>query len=144
MSESAGPVYDVILYGHSGRPVMTKGLSSVSIGEATASKGPSLVTSSSRSQSVDHCTVREDTPEAKTVETEDCPATQGAPGGITYTDNVTGASDPRIIGAPKNGSWLVQLKESKFIQSHQRPILIHKVMNENLLETDAHMIVRRG
>ena len=76
---------------------MTKGLSSVSMGEATASNGPSLVISSIQSVSVDHCTGRGDIPEAKTVGTEDSPIIYEAPDGNVYTGNVIGASDPRII-----------------------------------------------
>ena len=68
-SATAVPVYDVIRYGQPGRPVLIKGLSSVSIGVSLASKGPSLAMSLIISSAVDHGILSSGTPEAKTVDT---------------------------------------------------------------------------
>ena len=70
-STSAVPVYDVIRYGQPGIPVMIKGLSSVSMGVAPASKGPSLTMSLLMSSAVDHGILSGETPEANTVGTAD-------------------------------------------------------------------------
>ena len=54
-SITAVPVYDVIRYGQPGIPVMIKGLSSVSMGIAPASKGPSLTMSLMMSVTLKSC-----------------------------------------------------------------------------------------
>ena len=64
-------------YGQPGRPVVTNGLSSVSMGEATTSNGPSLG----------------DNPDAKAVGIDDCPVISEAPVSIVYTGNVIGPSE---------------------------------------------------
>ena len=62
------PVYDVIRYGQPGIPVMINGLSSVSMGVAPASKGPSLTMSLMMSSAVDHGILSDEIPEANTTQ----------------------------------------------------------------------------
>ena len=92
-STSAVPVYDVMRYGQPGIPVMINGLSSVSMGVAPVSKGPSLMMSSA----VDNGILSGETPEANTVGTADWSEPMLPSCGMLYIGKVIGVSIPGVL-----------------------------------------------